>query len=361
MKVKSLETLNFRNLEDGACFFDEGVNVIFGNNAQGKTNLVECIWLFTGAKSFRGSRENDYIRFGEEFSAASMSFFSQGREQRAQIRFGTERGVILNGVHQRAASGLSGSFCSVVFSPGDVSLISEGPSERRRFLDSTLSQIKPKYSAALGEYTRAIAQRAALLRDVKYHRDLEPLLDVYESAAASAGAYIVTTRKNYIDFISPSASQYYGGISGGKEELTLSYEPTGNETDTREGLELSLKNSRSEDILTGNTSVGPHRDDMSVLINGAAARAFGSQGQKRSAALSLKLAEANTLMTFTNEPPVILLDDVMSELDSGRKKYILNSLGDRQIFITCCARGDLRGLKAGRTFKMKAGRLSQMK
>lgn len=360
MKVISLKTADFRNLRDAQTFFCDGVNVIYGDNAQGKTNLLEAIWLFTGAKSFRGAKETDYCRFSAQNSRCTLSFYAGERQQTAVLQYGAQKEASLNGVSLASPAKLSGKFSAVVFSPAHLSLVTEGPNERRKFLDAMLCQIKPRYAAALAAYQKAVGQRCALLRDLKYNRDLESLCDVFEEAAASSGAYLVEQRRKYTAYLSPIVGEYYGGISQGKEELALRYQTTGGETWQKDALLAALKESRKEDLLTGNTSVGPHRDDLELLISGVSARAFGSQGQQRSAVIALKLGEAQTLKAFIGEEPVILLDDVMSELDTARKQYVLNRLSDRQVFITCCDRADLKNLHAGLTLRMKDGALSSL-
>ena len=362
MKVVSLETKNFRNLEDSKLICDEGVNVIYGNNAQGKTNLIEAIWLFTGSKSFRNTKDNDFIRFGEKNAKIALKFKSQGRIQNASITFGEQKKVILNKEELLSSAKLTNKFCSVVFSPSHLTLISDGPMVRRKFLDNILSQLKPKYVAALNDYQKAVHQRSELLRDAKYHSDLLPLLDVFEHQAAVTASYILDTRQKFVEYMLPVIKEHYGGISKNREQIDILYEPSGNLSDfSVESIKKAYIASRSEDMITGNTSVGPHRDDLTVLINGYNARNFASQGQQRSAVLALKLGEAHTIKNFINEQPVALLDDIMSELDATRKRYILNCIKDLQVFITCCERSDLRGLNGGKLFYMKQGKFTERK
>ena len=360
MKVLSLKTANFRNLEPSTTFFCDGVNVIYGNNAHGKTNLLEAIWLFTGAKSFRGAKENEFVRFGEQEARCTLSFYAAERQQTAKLYYGAQKKCLLNGVEYPAATHLSGKFSAVVFSPKHLSLIADGPGERRKFLDQLLCQIKPRYAAALATYQKAVSQRCAILRDLRYHGELAELCDLFEDSAAQSGAYLVQMRKKYLEFLAPIVAEYYGGISAGREALTMEYQATGGQSWDKDALLEALRQSRQEDIFTGNTSVGPHRDDFCVSINGAPARAYGSQGQQRSAVIALKLGEAQTLKAFIGEEPVVLLDDGMSELDVTRKKFVLNRLQEQQIFITCCDRSDLKGMKAGLTLRMKDGTLQAL-
>ena len=362
MKVISLETQNYRNISDGKLTADPDINIIYGNNAQGKTNLLEAIWLFTGAKSFRGAKDNEFIRFKEQNAKISLKFKSRGRVQNSSIIFSEKKEVVLNKVKLQSANELRGGFGAVIFAPAHLTLVSEGPSVRRKYLDGVLCGLKPKYSAALNDYAKAVSQRSSILRDAKYHSELIELCSVFEQQAAAAGSYISETRKKFVDFISPVIGEYYGGISKSREKLEIEYESSANDGDySVYGLLKSFEKSRNEDIITGNTSVGPHRDDLKIFINGVPARDYASQGQMRSIVLALKLGEAYTIANFINEEPVILLDDIMSELDSYRKKYILNSIKGRQIFITCCDKSDLRGLSGGKTYYMKNGIYTEKK
>lgn len=356
MKVVSLETKNFRNLNDSVFLADEQLNVIYGNNAQGKSNLLEAIWLFSGSKSFRNAKDQDFIRFGEKNAKIALKFKSQGRMQQAFISFGEQKKTVLNKNELSSVTKLTNTFCAIVFAPSHLSLISDGPSVRRKFLDNILCQLKPKYYAALNDYQKAVHQRSEILRDAKYHSDLLPLLDVFEHQAALTAAYILDTRQKFIEYMLPVVEEHYSGISKNREKIELLYEPSGNLEDfSVDCIKNAYIKSRNEDMITGNTSVGPHRDDISVLINGYNARSFASQGQQRSAVLALKLGEAYTVNNFLNERPVALLDDIMSELDATRKKYILNCIKDWQVFITCCERSDLKGISGGKQFYMKNG------
>lgn len=356
MKVVSLKTVNFRNLEDAELKADDGINIIYGNNAQGKTNLLEAIWLFTGSKSFRNAKDGDFIRFGEKNAKIALKFKSGGRTQNASITFGDEKQAVLNKEVLASTSKLTNKFSAVIFAPKNLDLISDGPAVRRKFLDNILSQLKPKYSAALADYNKAVQQRSGILRDAKYHSDLLGLLDVFEQQAAVTASYITDTRRKFVEYMLPVIKEHYSGISKNRESIDIIYELSSKTDDiSPEGLMKAYVQSRSEDMLTGNTSVGPHRDDLSVLINGVSARNFASQGQQRSAVLAMKLGEAHTIKNFLNEQPVALLDDIMSELDPIRKKYILNCIKDWQVFITCCEKKDLRGLDAGGLFYMKQG------
>lgn len=370
MKVLGLELKQYRNLETCQFVPDEGINVIWGSNAQGKTNLLESIWLFTGGHSFRGSKDSELVRlpFGEGGGSAElvMRFWGAGRQQEAKIvlRAG-KRSAALNGVSKKTASSLVGAFCAVVFSPEHLSLVKDGPGERRAFLDGAICQVRPAYASLLANYSRTLQQRNMLLKDIPRHSELLDTLEIWDERLSGFGGAVMQERFRYTELLRPAAVDTYRGISCGREEISLSCRMTACEEEGKlsaqqraRGMMEALRRSRRDDLSAGFTTVGPHRDDLQLLINGASARAFGSQGQQRSIVLALKLAEASVLETVTGEPPVILLDDVMSELDVSRQDYLLNHLEGRQVFITCCDPESVHLLRKGAVFQVEEGRIS---
>ena len=343
MILKSLECENYRNLWHTVINPDEGINVICGENAQGKTNILECIWLFTGGRSFRGAKENELIRFGEKYSRIKIEFFSEERDQTLEFMIQNgKRKAVLNDVPKQYLSQIIGKFCAVVFSPNHLSLIKDGPEERRGFIDGALCQIKPSYAVTVTRYRRILNERNALLKDIPRQRELEDTLEVWDRRLASEGAAAAAERIKYMNKLIPTAFAFYDGISGGREKLELQYKMNFGGTEDmsvpelEEALYNSLRKRRSDDIYCGYTTAGIHRDDIIVRINGKDSRAYGSQGQQRSAVLALKLAEAATLGREKGESPIILLDDVLSELDPSRQDYLLRRLSGMQVFITCC-------------------------
>ena len=343
MVVKSLEFENFRNLKNTTIIPSDGINVICGDNAQGKTNLIECLWLFTGGRSFRGAKDNELIAFGKNFSKVKLNFNSCGRDQTIEINIrNNRRNAILNDVPKNYISQIIGVFCAVIFSPDHLTLIKNGPEERRNFIDSAICQIKPSYASALSKYRRVLNERNALLKDIPRHRELEDTLDIWNERLASEGAVIAYERFAYVKKLSELAVKFYDGISDGKEQLSMNFknsfkcDESMNRTELKNSLLTALQKKQSDDIYTGFTTTGVHRDDLTVKINGKDAKSFGSQGQQRSAVLSMKLAEASVLGEEKGENPVILLDDVLSELDASRQDYLLNRLENLQVFITCC-------------------------
>lgn len=355
MRVEALELSGFRNLSPLTLSPAPGVNVIYGENGQGKTNLLEALWIFTGGRSFRGAKDGDLIRLHGDKASLSLCFFSEERQQELELRLGEgKRFVSLNGVKKRASSEIVGKFCAVIFSPEHLSLVKEGPSGRRQFLDSALCQSRPVYAGLLTRYNRTLFQRNALLKDIPRHPELLDTLEIWDMRLSQLGEEITRERLRYVEALEPAAASAYEGISGGREALGLSY---------RKGYEGSLSEallrSRKEDVRFGHTAAGPHRGDLSISLAGVPARSFGSQGQQRSAVLALKLAETELLRRFTGEEPVILLDDVLSELDSHRQDYLLNHLEGRQVFLTCCSPEPARRLKEGKRFFVEAGNVQE--
>ena len=360
MIITEFSATDFRNLNNLNLTFHEKVNVIFGENAQGKTNILEGIWLFSGLRSFRGAKEREMIAFGRERATLSVNFFAGQREQNAGILLsGAEKKKLtLNEVKEENFRRIGEKFKVVVFSPIHLSLIKGSPAERRNFIDTSLCQIKGGYYSLMSEYSRTLVQRNALLKDARNESSLIMLLDIWEQRLCFIGAKIIMQRKKYICELQPVISEIFGEISEGRENITLrysEYEEMDDEEKIREALEEKLKKSRADDFAALTTSAGPHREDVIIEINGRSARAFGSQGQQRSCALALKIGEAAVLKKITGETPVILLDDVMSELDARRQEYIFGGIRDNQVFITCCEPTSLLRGTSGNIYEINNG------
>lgn len=351
MQIKNIKIRDFRNIKEINISANSGMNVICGENAQGKTNIIEAIWLFTGAKSFKGGKENSFIRFGEKRALTEIEYFSSGILNNAKMEFAEKRAAYLNDKKLLAPSLLAGNFNAVVFSPSDLSIVIDGPDKRRRFLDISIGQLYPSYIEILRKYTRAVLQRNQIIKDYRYDSSLCVMLDVFEEEIALNGQKIIEKRKEFLNEINKYIPKIYSGLSGGKEQITSKYKNNENCLITKQILEES----RKKDMFIGTTSKGPHRDDIEFEINGISARNYGSQGQKRSVALSLKLAGAQVSYDVTGEYPVCLLDDVMSELDVTRQNYILNHIKDWQSFITCCDPSTVERLKEGKIIEIKNG------
>jgi recF protein len=365
VKVSLLTIHRFRNMAQLVLAPGDGANIILGDNAQGKTNILEAIWLFSGAKSFRGAKDGDYIPFGGQNASLTLDFISNGREQTASIVLeGKKKRVSLNGINRESRAALAGVFCTVIFSPDHLSLIKQGPEHRRRMMDAFLSQVSPKYANVLDSYYRILQQRNTLLKDVGKHAHLLDTLDVWDKSLVEYGSYITTVRAGYVAKLAQKTRAIYAGISGEVERLEIDYCNAANggweklaRPHCREAMHQRLKECRREDIKAGMTTVGPHRDDIEILLNGRSARSFGSQGQQRSCVLALKLAECELLEEISGEAPVVLLDDVTSELDQHRRNYLLSHLQGKQVFITCCDDLAFAETEKGRVFRICAGKI----
>ena len=366
MRISRLHLEQFRNIESLSVFPCETVNIIYGDNAQGKTNLLEAIWLLSGAKSFRGAKDADLIRFGESRALIESDFFCDGRQQTSKIQLEGKKTAWLNDIRQDSITAFAGIFTTVVFSPSHLGLVKDGPAGRRKFLDTSICQITPRYIGMIGQYQRILLQRNTLLKDISYASALLDTLDIWDEKLSALGGVIIRMRMEYTRRLQKEAEDIYKGISMERESFSLDYRPF--ELPVQEGqtqreissllLEKMMQN-RSEDLRSGSTGIGPHRDDLEISINGRSVRSFGSQGQQRSSVLALKLAESRCIGDILGERPVILLDDVMSELDQNRREYLLNHLTGSQIFITCCDKGYFSRLEGGRVFRMEHGQLEQ--
>lgn len=359
MKINSINIENFRNIEKLDLDFDD-VNIIYGQNAQGKTNLIEAIYLFTGSKSFRGVKDRELIRFGSDFSKLKINFESENRNQNAEIRIDGKRTAYLNGIKKKSPSALGEELKAVIFSPVHLSMVKDGPSERRRFIDNALCQLKYNYRNVLKEYNRALSQRNMLLKDISKNSSLADMLYIWDKNLAATGAKIIYQRNKYVEALLPFAKEVFDGLSGGREEIDLVLKGPFDYRDLslkeiENKLLITFEKSRGSDFMNRITTAGPHRDDMEILINSKSARTYGSQGQQRSCVLALKLAEASLLKEMTQNEPLALLDDVMSELDITRQDYILNHIKNWQVFITCCDADTVLRLKKGKTFHIENG------
>lgn len=373
MRIKRLQAVNFRNLQQLVLEASPSSNVIYGDNAQGKTNIIEAIWLFSGNKSFRGAHEKEMIRFDCPSAELTLTFEDEVREQNARLVLGGKdrKKVFLNGVPQESQSALSGRVACVVFSPAHLSLVRDGPGVRRKFMDAAVCQINLRYREYLSQYEKVLAQRNALLKDVVRFPDLRDTLDVWDLQMAKLGTILTIYRQEYAQKISRSAAEFYRGFAKeNAEPLSAFYRstafPQGEEitayTDEAIGTYYqAVKQSYEQDLRLGFTTVGIHRDDLELMMDGRELRTYGSQGQQRSTVLALKLSEAQILKTVTGENPVMLLDDVMSELDAARQDYILNHVQQFQVFLTCCDAANTFRLREGTVFHIQNGGLTAEK
>ncbi len=360
MYLTTLALQDYRNIAALSFAPGQGVNVICGDNGQGKTNLLESIFLLTGARSFRSGRDAALIRREREFSVIQAGFFSEGRPQTIRLTVSDKgRAANLNGTGEKKAAALAGHFCCVVFSPEHLELMKGAPDNRRRFLDTALCQISPGYLDILKTYTRLLGQRNSLLKDCGYVSAALDLLEVYDEQFVRAAAALSEMRRAFVAELLESARETYRAISNGRETLSFRYcstlfgeEPAGLEN----GLH-ALAQAREADRRSGFSTLGPHRDDLLVTLNGESARLFGSQGQQRSAVLALKLAEAELMHKKLGERPVLLLDDVLSELDPGRQDFLVEKVLGAQAVITCCEPEVVVRRADAKVFRMRGGRL----
>lgn len=333
MVIKSIELADYRNYEALSLTFDRGVSILYGDNAQGKTNVLEAVYLAATTKSHRGSKDKEIIRFEKEEAHIRTRLEKDGVETRVDMhlrRAGT-KGIAIDGQKLKKAAQLLG-LCNVVFfSPEDLAIIKNGPSERRRFVDMELCQLDNMYLHNLNNYNKIVNQRNRLLKDMYLSPGLKETLSVWDMQLTAYGGKLIERRKLFVDQLNDIIKGIHKLLSGDREELKLRYEP-----DTLpEDFEKKLAMCMDRDMKMKMTSAGPHRDDFTFLINGMDARKFGSQGQQRTAALSLKLAEIELVKKITGDTPVLLLDDVLSELDSARQQLLLNSINNIQTIITC--------------------------
>ena len=370
MLIKELQVINFRNLKYMKAAFDTGIHVIHGGNAQGKTNLLEAIHLLVTGRSFRTTMDREMVPWTRENYEATLiraQVEKGGFEERFLLSFNSsEKHVYVNGNPIPRLGDLLGRINAVLFTPSDLQLVRGAPGLRRRFLDVELSQISRSYLHHLQRYDLALRQRNALLKQHQRRPALGDELVAWDEQIAVHGSELIATRCEMIEHLSTIASGMYGEIATGTEKLTLEYKPnpsraSGDATAIAAQMRAALAASHNDDIRRGATSTGPHRDDFDFLIDGRAARDYGSQGQQRSCVLAMKMAELTLMESSTGEPPILLLDDLMSELDESRKRAFLQSLDSRiQTFITATERDLVTSLVSPRSvWRMEDGHLTE--
>ena len=333
MIIKSLELADFRNYDSLHIDFSSGTNILYGDNAQGKTNILEAIYLSATTKSHKGSKDKDVINFYKEESHIRTYLEKDDIETRVDmhLRKNKSKGIAIDGQKIKKAAELLGLLNVVFFSPEDLSIIKNGPSERRRFVDMELCQLDQFYLYNLNHYNKIVNQRNKLLKDMYFNPSLRDTLNIWDSQLISFGSKIIERRQLFVKQLNEIIFDIHKKLSGDKEELVIQYEPDV----TIEEYEKRLILNQERDIKLKQTVTGPHRDDFSFIAGDIDIRKFGSQGQQRTAALSLKLSEIELVKKITSDNPVLLLDDVLSELDSNRQNYLLNTIGDIQTIITC--------------------------
>lgn len=368
MYIREIELRDFRNYESLKLEFHNKVNLFLGDNAQGKTNLLEAIYIMSLGKSFRTSRDSEMIRFGAEFCRVKTVAEKDGALTVEMVISDRGKGIKIDGVKAKKTSELLEHIYTVIFSPEDLKIVKEEPEKRRKFMDRELCQLKPFYYTDLSSYKKILQQRNAYLKENVID---EAALDVWDMKLAEYGARIMAHRRDFTEKLRKISREIHGRITDGREVLEVSYEPGVSQPSAEEVLAAGalraqqqefyqvLKSCQRSDLYNRTTGRGPHKDDLRLTINDVDIRHFGSQGQQRTAALSLKLAEINLIKEETGEDAVLLLDDVLSELDSTRQNYLINAFGDVQLFITTTELTPevKEALPPGRTFYVKQGRI----
>lgn len=339
MIIKHIELSNFRNYKELSLNFHSGTNIFYGDNAQGKTNILESICLCSTAKSHRTNKDRELIYFSEEEAHIKLFLEKKNSEYRIDVHLKANKpkGIAINGIPIHKISELLGILNLIFFSPEDLNLIKRGPSERRRFLDIELCQLNSFYTNSLASYNKVLNQRNHLLKDLFFQPGLIDTLDIWDLQLCNYGRNVMRERKKFIEELNQIIVEIHKNLTSGKETIELIYEPSVEEED----FEKNLNDLREREIKQKISLIGPHRDDICFLVNGIDIRKFGSQGQQRTAALSLKLSEIALIKKIRNDTPVLLLDDVMSELDNSRQLQLLNYVSSVQTFLTCTGLDDL--------------------
>ena len=366
MTVNEITLDFFRNYAHGEAVFHPGVNVIVGENAQGKTNLLEAVAYLSSAASHRARYDRELICQGVDHAFLKAGVTSRGREMvlEADLHRGARRQLRSNGVRLKTAAELSGILNTVLFCPEDLYLIREGAEARRRFLDSCICQLRPRYAQALGEYRRLYQHKTRILKDSERYPSLLEALDDFSLRMAQCGAVIVHYRAHFVKRLREAAPAIHADCSGGRERLELRYETVSAVTDPEAPPKVLLPQllahqeaHRRAELEARSCLSGPHKDELAVEIDGSPAKSYASQGQTRTAALALKLAARDIFRQDTEEWPVLLLDDVLSELDQRRQEFVLNRITSGQVFITCCEEEKLSRLREGKAFHVRGGAL----
>lgn len=365
MNLNSIYLEKFRNYQEFSGSFEPGVNLIVGDNAQGKTNLLEAIAFLGSGKSFRTPKNGELVKMGEEVATLEGSLFSQERTQTLKWHLfstGKPRQVYLNGIKRKTAADISGVLHTVLFCPEDLMVLKTGASARRRLGDNALSQLRPNYEAALTEYNRILEQKSRILKDRYENPALLEILPEYNTRLCQVGAILISYRARFFEGLGKAAKEFHECFSGGKEEFLLEYKTVSTVEDPfapipalADALQEHLESHYRAELESGQCLTGPHKDDFSVCLSGMDLKAYGSQGQTRTAAISLKLAQRQLMANQSGQTPLLLLDDVLSELDPQRQDFVLNQISSGQVFITCCEPSKFT--KLGKTITIEKGAL----
>ncbi|CDD37005.1 dNA replication and repair protein RecF [Clostridium sp. CAG:356] len=342
MWIKDIKLNNFRNYNNKEIQLHENINVFFGENAQGKTNIIESIFLCSIGKSFRTNKEKELIKFNCEKASVQINYQKSDRDGNIKIEIGEKKQVYLNGIKIKKLSELLGNINIVIFTPDDINILKGGPQNRRRFLDIMISQLRPNYMHILSLYNKTLEQRNNYLKQIKTEKKDENLLEIWDEKLIDYGMKIYEYRKEFLEKIQNKIKYIHKEITDGKEDIEIEYI---SDAKTRQNFTNELQSRRKLDIIKGFTTKGIHRDDFIIYINKKEVGIFGSQGQNRTAMLSLKLSELQVIYDDIGEYPILLLDDFMSELDEKRRERFLNNIKDIQVIITCTEKLRLEKLK----------------
>lgn len=342
MWIKNIRIKNFRNYEQEEIKLEKNINIFYGKNAQGKTNIIEAIFLCSLGKSFRAKKDNEMIKLNEQNAIVEIEYEKSDRDGKIKIEIGNKKNIYLNGIKIKKLSELLGNLNIVIFTPDDIGILKGGPQNRRRFLDIMISQLRPNYMHVLNLYLKTIEQRNNYLRQIKEEHKDENLLEIWDEKLAEYAIKIYEYRKEFIEKIIKKINIIHQNITNGEEEIELEYIT---ECDDKEKYLELLKQRRKLDIIKGFTTKGIHRDDFMIYINKKEIKIFGSQGQNRTAMLSLKLAELQVIYDEIGEYPILLLDDFMSELDKTRRKNFLENIEGTQVIITGTEKLDIENLE----------------
>lgn len=360
MYVKSLELSNYRNYNALNISFNPGITILYGDNAQGKTNILEAVYIAGTTKSHRGSKDKEIIMFGEDEAhiRLHLSKHDVGHKIDMHLRKNKSKGVAVDGQSIRRSGELFGLINMIFFSPEDLSIIKSGPGQRRRFMNLELCQLNKLYYHNYVNYNKALNQRNTLLKQIAFNQGLKDTLDMWDAYLLQYGVEIINERQHFIDNLNEIVKKIHNHLTGGRESIEIGYEMNVSVKD----YEKVMKKKRDMDLKYQSTQVGPHRDDICFYVNGIDVRTYGSQGQQRTAALSLKLAEIELVKKIIHDTPVLLLDDVMSELDSNRRNYLIDSIKDIQTIVTCTGYDDFikSRLTIDKIYEVVNGSVSEM-
>lgn len=358
MIIKSIELCNFRNYEREEFHFHEGTNVLYGDNAQGKTNVLEAIFVGGTTKSHKGSKDSDMIMKGRE--EAHLRYFVEKRDCTYKVeihmRKGRTKGIAIDGLPISSSKELMGLCNIIFFSPEDLGIIKDGPEQRRRFMDMELCQMNKAYLYYLTQYKKILKQRNALLKQIQQNSNLKETLEIWDEQLVEQGSKLIEIREQFVQEIAAIMKEKHRNLTGGQEDIEVKYKPNCPAKDF--SRQLYMEGER--DVVLGTTTVGPHRDDIQFFINGQEVKVYGSQGQKRTAALSLKMAEIEIVEKTIGEKPILLLDDVLSELDRNRQNYLLENIKGIQTIITCTGLEEFvtNGININQTFEIVNGKIN---